>query len=76
MAPVNTSHKPSNKPAKENEMEYLIKAQNYCRGTDTEPWFCECYTLLRETNGVKESAWKALVWLFGEETAKKIFLES
>ena len=49
---------------KELEMEYLKRAQRYAEARGDENYFREAYTVLRETNSVEDSVWRALEYLY------------
>jgi len=45
-------------------MEFLKRAQAYVEARGDENYFCEVYTILRESNSVEDSVWKALQYLY------------
>ena len=45
-------------------MEYLKRAQRYAEARGDENYFREAYTVLRETNSVEDSVWRALEYLY------------
>jgi len=49
---------------KELEMEYLKRAQQYAEARGDDNYFREAYTVLRETNSVEDSVWRALEYLY------------
>jgi len=49
---------------KELKMEYLKRAQQYAEARGDDNYFREAYTVLRETNSVEDSVWRALEYLY------------
>ena len=45
-------------------VEYLKRAERYAEARGDENYFREAYTVLRETNSVEDSVWKALQYLY------------
>ena len=45
-------------------MEYLKRAEAYAQARGDENYFREAYTVLRESNSVQDSVWKALQYLY------------
>ena len=54
---------------KEKAMEFLKRAERYAEARGDEFWFKNLYTGFREYNGVTDSVWKALSYLYGDYTA-------
>ena len=50
-------------------MEFLKRAERYAEARGDEFWFKNLYTGCREYNGVTDSVWKALSYLYGDYTA-------
>jgi hypothetical protein len=48
----------------EQQMEYLKRAERYAEARGDDNNFREVYTILRESNSVEESVWKALQYLY------------
>jgi hypothetical protein len=45
-------------------MEFLKRAELYAAARGDENYFREAYTILRESNSVEDSVWKALQYLY------------
>lgn len=54
---------------KDKTMEFLKRAERYAEARGDEFWFKNLYTGFREYNGVTDSVWKALSYLYGNYTA-------
>ena len=52
-----------------NPMDFLKRAERYTEARGDEMWFKNLYTGFREYNGVADSVWKTLSYLYGNETA-------
>ena len=50
-------------------MEFLIRAERYAEARGDEMWFKNIYTKFREYNGVTDSVWKTLSYLYSNEVA-------
>ena len=50
-------------------MEFLKRAQRYAEARGDENYFCQAYTILRESNSVEDSVWKALQYLYDDYVA-------
>lgn len=50
-------------------MDFLIRAEKYTEARGDEIWFKNLYTGFRQYNGVTDSVWKTLSYLYGNETA-------
>ncbi|MEY4332292.1 MAG: hypothetical protein RLZZ196_1030 [Bacteroidota bacterium] len=50
-------------------MDFLIRAERYAQARGDEMWFKNLYTGFREYNGVTDSVWKTLSYLYGNYTA-------
>ena len=50
-------------------MEYLKQAEKYCEARGDEYWFKNLYTNFRQYNGVHDSVWETLSYLYGNSTA-------
>ena len=56
----------------QNAMRVFAEAQRYADKRGDDDWFCEVYYVYRETFGIRESAWKALAYLYSAEVANAI----
>lgn len=52
-----------------NPMDFLIRAEKYTEARGDEFWFKNLYTGFRQYNGVADSVWKTLSYLYDNETA-------
>lgn len=50
-------------------MNYLKRAQNYCDQLGDGAWFRNLYTGFREFNGIEDSVWKTLSYLYSNQVA-------
>ena len=50
-------------------MNFLIIAEKYAEAHGDEMWFKNLYTGFREYNGVTDSVWKTLSYLYGSRVA-------
>lgn len=50
-------------------MDYLIRAEAYCDQRGDDLWFKNLYTGFREFNGVEDSVWRTLSYLYSNEVA-------
>jgi hypothetical protein len=50
-------------------MDFLKRAQDYAAARGDENWFSNLYTGFREYNGVSDSVWKTLSYLYDNDTA-------
>ena len=50
-------------------MDFLIRAEQYAEVRGDEFWFKNLYTGFRQYNGVSDSVWKTLSYLYGNSTA-------
>jgi hypothetical protein len=50
-------------------MDFLKRAERYAEARGDEFWFKDLYTRFRDCNGVTDSVWKSLSYLYGDETA-------
>jgi len=53
-------------------MNFLKNAEQYAENHNDEAWFKEIYTQFREYNGVRDSVWKTLNYLYGEKVANNL----
>lgn len=56
-------------------MEFLKRAEAYVEARGDENHFREAYTILRETNSVEDSVWKALQYLYDGYVADLLDLQ-
>lgn len=54
-------------------MKFLERAKRYAEARGDELWFKNIYTFYRDCNGVTDSVWKTLSYLYGDSIAD--FLE-
>ena len=50
-------------------MDFLNRAERYAEARGDELWFKNLYTHFRQYNGVTDSVWKTLSYLYSNETA-------
>lgn len=50
-------------------MDFLNRAERYAEARGDELWFKNIYTGYRQYNGVTDSVWKTLSYLYSNETA-------
>ena len=50
-------------------MKYLARAEAYCDQRGDDLWFKHLYTGFREFNGIEDSVWKTLSYLYSNEIA-------
>jgi hypothetical protein len=50
-------------------MDFLKRAERYAEARGDELWFKNIYTGYRQCNGVTDSVWKTLSYLYSNETA-------
>lgn len=53
-------------------MKFLILAEKYAEAHGDDYWFKNLYTGFRQYNGVNDSVWKTLSYLYGNETADRL----
>jgi len=53
-------------------VEYLKQAEQYAEARGDENYFREVYTVLRESNSVEDSVWKALQYLYDGYVADRL----
>ena len=53
-----------------NNMDYLLRAENYAVERGDEDWFKMYYTDYRKYYNVQDSIYRTLAWLYDEDTAK------
>jgi hypothetical protein len=51
------------------KMDFLKRAERYAEARGDELWFKNVYTHFRQYNGVTDSVWKTLSYLYSNETA-------
>ena len=51
------------------KMDFLNRAERYAEARGDELWFKNLYTHFRQYNGVTDSVWKTLSYLYSNETA-------
>ena len=51
------------------KMDFLKRAERYAEARGDELWFKNLYTHFRQYNGVTDSVWKTLSYLYSNETA-------
>jgi hypothetical protein len=59
----------------EQQMEFLKRAERYAEARGDDDYFREVYTILRESNSVEESVWKALQYLYDGYVADLLELQ-
>ena len=52
-----------------DNMAFLIRAEKYAEARGDEMWFKNLYTGFRQYNGITDSVWKTLAYLYSVETA-------
>lgn len=52
-----------------DKFQFLDRAERYCLARGDELWFKNLYTGFREYNGVEDSVWKTLSYLYSNEVA-------
>lgn len=57
------------KPIGVTKMDFLKRAERYAEARGDEMWFKNLYTGYRQYNGVTDSVWKTLSYLYGNEVA-------
>mgnify|MGYP003325314947 CR=1 FL=1 len=57
---------------KESMMEFFKRAEKYAEARGDEFWFKNLYTDYREYNGITDSVWKTLSYLYDDETANML----
>ena len=62
-------HPPVPKPIGVTKMDFLNRAERYAEARGDELWFKNLYTHFRQYNGVTDSVWKTLSYLYSNETA-------
>ena len=62
-------HPPVPKPIGVIKMDFLKRAERYAEARGDESWFKNLYTHFRQYNGVTDSVWKTLSYLYSNETA-------
>lgn len=62
-------HPPVPKPIGVIKMDFLKRAERYAEARGDELWFKNLYTHFRQYNGVTDSVWKTLSYLYSNETA-------
>lgn len=55
-----------------SQMKFLQRAESYCEARGDELWFKNLYTGFREYNGVGDSVWKTLSYLYSNEIADQL----
>ena len=50
-------------------MDFLARAEKYAEARGDGFWFKNLYTGFRQYNGVTDSVWKTLSYLYGNEAA-------
>ena len=53
-------------------MKYLILATKYTTERNDDFWFKNLYTGFREYNGIRDSVWKSLSYLYGNKIADEL----
>ena len=53
-------------------MEFLKRAERYAEARGDEYWFADIYSRYREYNGVTDSVWKTLSYLYGDSVADQL----
>lgn len=53
----------------EPKMEFLKRAERYAEARGDEFWFKNLYTGFRQYNGVTDSVWKTLSYLYSDQVA-------
>jgi len=56
----------------QNAMRCFAEAQKYADQRGDDDWFCEVYGVYRETFGIRESAWRALAYLYSADVANAV----
>jgi len=57
------------KPIGAVKMDFLKRAERYAEARGDEFWFKNLYTGYRQYNGVTDSVWKTLAYLYSNEVA-------
>ncbi len=57
------------KPIGAVKMDFLKRAERYAEARGDEMWFKNIYAGFREYNGVTDSVWKTLSYLYSNEVA-------
>ena len=52
-----------------NAFRYLERAERYCEARGDDMFFKNLYTSFREYNGVEDSVWKTLSYLYSNSVA-------
>lgn len=52
-----------------DKFQFLDRAERYCLARGDELWFKNLYTGFREYNGVEDSVWKTLSYLYSNHVA-------
>jgi len=52
-----------------DKIQFLDRAERYCEARGDEMWFKNLYTGFREYNGVEDSVWKTLSYLYSNDVA-------
>ena len=55
-----------------NNMDYLLRAENYAVDQGDGDWFKMYYTDYRKYYNVRDSIYRTLAWLYDENTAKML----
>lgn len=58
------------------KQKFLAAAQEYALHRGDDDMFCELYTNYREHMDINDSVWYALAYLYGNEVARRIDMES
>lgn len=53
-------------------MDYLKRAEAYAETRGDDNWFKNLYTGFRQYNGVTDSVWKTLSYLYGNRVADEL----
>lgn len=59
-------------PTEKNAMRCFAEAQKYADQHGDDDWFCEVYGVFRENFGIRESAWRALAYLYSADVANAL----
>jgi len=57
-------------------MKYLKLALDYTEARNDDNWFRNLYTCFREYNGVNDSVWKTLSYLYSNDIANQLQQEA
>jgi hypothetical protein len=52
-----------------NKFNFLNRAEKYAESRGDENYFKHWYTRYREYYNIEDSVWRALTWLYDEDTA-------